>query len=169
MRNIKFLMLLVSVAGVFASCNQNQYMVYEDNIASKVYFVQAKTSAELNVSESSLEGSNIVSLSVYNGGNNSESLNVEVFADAEALDIYNVEKSAEFQMLPEKYWSLSDSQFVMNTSDRNQVILGLSIDFAALAADGLDMNDYILPLSLKTEHAKNVNYDYKTVFVKLSL
>lgn len=165
----KILLILLVFSCTFSGCTKGEYAVYEDEISSKVYFVQAVTSAVATVSEASLNESGTVEFCIYNAGNNKETITVNVIADQDALDIYNVEKDLSMQMLPEKYWSIAQSTFIMDTEDNYQAFVKLALDFKAAAADGLDIGSYLLPLSLVTPSMKNVTYDYRTLFIQMSL
>ena len=45
----------------------------------------------------------------------------------------------------------------------------LTVDFEAVMADALDVAGYLLPLSIEAPSLKDVNYDYMTLFIRLSL
>ena len=154
---------------VLAGCSKQQYRLYEDNIGSKVYFVQAVVSPVLTVTEDDLDESGCIGLSIYNAGNNSDEITVSVGVDEKACRIYNIEQSADCQVLPQKYWSLPQPEFVMDTQENSQVLMPLKLEIASFEANGENPEDYILPLTVFAGSTQNVTFDYKTIYVKIAL
>lgn len=152
-----------------AGCSRQQYRLYENNIGSKVYFVQAVSSPVLEVSEDDLDESGNVALSIYNAGNNSDNITVRVSMDENACRIYNIEQDADCQVLPQKYWSLPQPEFIMDTRENSQVYMPLKLGISSFRADGLNPEEYILPLTVFAGSTQNVTFDYKTIYVKLAL
>lgn len=169
MKKILTTTLSVLILVLLAGCTKSENKVYEDEIATKVYFVQAVTSPLQTVTESDLDETGSVTYCIYNAGNNSGQITVGVTADQDALDIYNVENSTSYQMLPEKYWSLVQDTFVMDTEENYQAYVQLTVDFDAVRADGLDTGSYLLPLSVSAPSMASVTYDYMTLFIRISL
>lgn len=169
MKRIFIPLFFTAFLGLLSGCTKSGNVVYEDEIASKVYFVQAVTNPLQTVSAESLDESGAVTFCIYNAGNNSGNITVGVVADQDALDIYNVENGTSYRLLPEKYWSLEKDSFVMDTSENYQAYMRLTVDFEAVRADALDVAGYLLPLSIEAPSLKDVNYDYMTLFIRLSL
>ncbi len=169
MTRIIFCAVAAVCMSVLAGCSKQQYRLYEDNIESKVYFVQAATDPVLTVSADDLDGSGYVNLCIYNAGNNSDNITVRVEADENACRIYNIEQDMDCQVLPQEYWSLPQPEIVMDTQENNQVYMPLELKIDSFRADGLDPDDYVLPLTLFTGSTRNVTFDYKTVYVRLAL
>lgn len=168
MRRILFGIILVCVTA-FSGCTKGEYIIYEDEIACKVYFVQAVTSELHIVSEESLDETGCVTFALYCAGNNHDEVSVDVLPDQYALDIYNVENGLDLVMLPDKYWSVGQKTFVMDTRGMYQQQVHVAIDFDAVKSDGLNVSSYIIPLSAETPSMADVTYDYRTVFIQLSL
>ena len=162
-------LLFTAVLGILAGCTKSGNIIYEDGIASKVYFVQAATAQVAEVSEESLDESGTVAFCIYNAGNNEGDITVSVSADPDALDIYNIENGTSYQMLPEKYWYLAGDTFVMDTRENYQAFVPVYLDFVAMRTDAIDAGSYLLPLSVSTPDLNNITYDYKTLFVKIVL
>lgn len=169
MRKIFFGILLLLGVLMPSGCTKGEYVLYEDGIACKVYFVQAVGSVLKTVTEASLDESGCVSYCIYCAGNNSDKMTVNVVQDQYALDVYNVENGLSLEMLPQKYWSLEKSTFVMDTEDNYQALVHVAVDFGAVRSDGLDVSAYVIPLSVETPSIADVNYDYRSIFIQLSL
>lgn len=170
MKNVLKILACAAVAVLLIpSCTKSQYKIYENDIQSKVYFTVAESNPLVTVSADDLDENGCCSLCIYNAGNNSDEITVEVVVDETAMKIFSVENGVEYELLSEKYWSLPQTSFTMDTNDRNQVYMSVALDIAQFKADGLDPEKYILPLSLTADSTTNLTFDYKTVYIKVGL
>ena len=169
MKRIFIPLFFTAFLGLLSGCTKSGNVVYEDEIASKVYFVQAVTDPLQTVSAESLDESGAVTFCIYNAGNNSDNITVRVSVDENACRIYNIEQDADCQVLPQKYWSLPQPEFIMDTRENSQVYMPLKLGISSFRADGLNPEEYILPLTVFAGSTQNVTFDYKTIYVKLAL
>lgn len=166
---LKLLVCAAAAVLMIPSCSKSQNILYENDITSKVYFPAAESNPLIAVSQDDLDENGCYQISIYNAGNNSDEVTVNVVVDENALNIYNVEKEAGYQLLPEKYWSLEQTSFTMDTEDHYQTYLPVMLDIAQFKADGLNPADYVLPLSLTADSSTNLTFDYKTVYITFTL
>lgn len=170
MKNIlKTLVCAAAAVFLIPSCTKSQYIIYENDIQSKVYFTAAESNPLVDVSAADLDEEGCFSLCIYNAGNNSYEISVSVKVDENALKIYSVEEGVEYKLLPEKYWSLPQTSFTMDTEDNYQVYMPVQLDIAQFEADGLEPDVYVLPLTLVADSTTNLTFDYKTVYIRFKL
>lgn len=165
MKKIQILVMAV-LAAVFSSCKPG--LIYEDAIASVVYFVEAVDNPVKTVGVPDLDKEGCVSYTIYNAGNNSSSITVNVSVDDSTLDIFNVKNSTSLKMMPKDYYSIGQSSFVLDTKENYRQTLKVRLDVDRFLADGLDPEDYILALTIASDDVKSVSPDNKSLFIKFA-
>ncbi len=166
---LKIFVCAAAAVLLLPSCTKSQYILYENDIVSKAYFPIAERNPLIEVSPDDLDENGCYQLCIYNAGNNSGEITVDVAADEYALKVYSVETGTDYRLLPAEYWSLLKSSYTLDTGDNRQAFMSVQLDIAGFDAAGLPAEEYLLPLSLYTGDQANLSYDLKTVYIKLSL
>ena len=110
---LKIFLCTTAAVLLMPACTKSQYILYENDIQSKVYFTAAATNPLVEVSAADLDENGEYGLCIYNVGNNDGKITVEVYVDDEALTIYNIEQGRSYQILPQECYSLSRTSFTL--------------------------------------------------------
>lgn len=143
-------------------------IIYEGDIASVVYFIEAVGDPLKVVSTSDLDTDGCMTYTLYDAGNNSATVAVSVYEDANALDIYNVKHSSHLKMLPEAYYNIGQTSYSLDTGKNYRKEVKVRLDIRRFLADGLDPEEYILAMSVGSDDVKAISPENKTLFIKFA-
>lgn len=158
-RYFGFLLLLVGIA----SCDVQEVEYYKKQIYISYSGEQTHTMKIKPTTTDTL-------ISVYCGGSLSPDVNVDVElkVDQEALDSLNLVKfsstSDYFKLLPDSCYEINSYK---TTITKGSVYGTLPISFKTAKIDPLQK--YVLPLSIKSASAFEINTSLKTVFITVNL
>ena len=161
---MKRTIIAISAAILAMSCSKTGYIIYEDNVASRIYFTNAVSSQIVSVDAIDADGNCFLTLKC--AGNNSGSTAVSIGYSPEALEIYNVKTGMEYKTLPQECFMLPQSSFTMDTSDNCQITFPVRIEAELVKSLG---EGYLLPLSISSDKPADIVYEFKTVFLQFNL
>lgn len=161
---MKRTIIAISAAILAMSCSKTGYIIYEDNVASRIYFTNAVSSQIVSVDAIDADGNCFLTLKC--AGNNSERTTVSIGYDTDALDVYNAKTGMEYAAIPQDCFSIPQSTFTMDTGDNCQITFPVHIEAGSVMSLG---EGYLLPLSISSDKPADIVYEFKTVFLQFNL